>query len=661
MELALMRRTGRSMTSLRDLIAQHAVISFAAIDALLAYRTFGPAGVFAILEERHGAGGFAGARIKAEWLAKRRFGAGEGAVVSLDEIYQILGELLPGTRITPDMERDALQGLLTADPAVLHLVSLAQQAGKRVLALSDGALDDAALRGLLAGAGIEVDGLICAVDHRAAGLRKSNGGLFRHAAAAEGVQPNELLHFGPDPRVDVAGARAAGVTGAEIRTARACLADVPQPFLPTVAEGVAGSLIAGQVALAMPGLGADGTPLRSLGYAIGGPLLAGFCLSVLDRARREGRADLVLLAPGGDLVDQALQALAPHGVGWSVMPMSERMAVVPMLGEDPALAEEGLFARLPEQDTPRAYWSRLGFDRACLDGHAEAEQAVPLRQFLQDFGPVLRRCADAERRALEVHLQGWLGTAATPLLVGGIGDDTVLAVIDRLTEGVRPCSLACVLSPGRAETKGFLFEAGAGDDTALQLARAADLIEVLFAEPAPEWGRVALREDRTVPERLPDASLTPLRRTAIAEIRQGALDFVADIRWAQADLDPMALREHVRAALVRLLLDPKPAEIAALRSVPARGAAGRMLADALDTTAARSAGHAADVDLLRQNRVLRDLLPRDLARQAEAGELSGQDWRAAFWSNPLKVERWSALKRFQKRVAKRAAAAEREK
>jgi putative hydrolase of the HAD superfamily len=68
---------------------------------------------------------------------------------------------------------------------------------------------DSRLGALLAGLGITplVDAVVASADHHAA---KPDPRLFHAAARLLGAPPNEILHVGDDPDLDVGGARAAG-------------------------------------------------------------------------------------------------------------------------------------------------------------------------------------------------------------------------------------------------------------------------------------------------------------------------------------------------------------------------------------------------------------------------------------------------------------------
>ncbi len=216
----LIARTGWMASSIEALVKEKRVISFDVFDTLLARRIHEPADLFAFIEKTSAIPGFAGARVKAESLARKRFGTPQTPEVSLEEIYTVLGTMLPGLPFGPTDEIEAEAGFLFADPVLVRIVELARKHGKRVIAISDMYLGKEQIAGLLARNRILLDAVYSSCDHRREGLGKFNGRLFPHVAKQEGCLPADMVHFGDNRISDVKNAVECGIVGVLVRARR---------------------------------------------------------------------------------------------------------------------------------------------------------------------------------------------------------------------------------------------------------------------------------------------------------------------------------------------------------------------------------------------------------------------------------------------------------
>ncbi|NDR55566.1 hypothetical protein [Aliiruegeria sabulilitoris] len=299
---SLARRSTLSFPAIEELISQHEVVLLPIVDGLLCWRLRDEAGLFDWLERQHQADGFAQARIKAEWLARRRSGTGGDAHVSLPQIHEVLSELMPEGKITVEIEQEAAGRFLLPDPAMRTLLETARTAGRRVVGLNVHPLPLAYLDDLLKQGGLELDGLH---EPQASSDRAS---FLASIAPMEQVEPVAMLHVGSSETTETEAAISAGMTALSMRSRSEDLQDHPPSFAVPV-EGPAAAFIAGKLALNTPLSEAEETPIYQLGYLLGGPILLGFCLDLMQRLGNGGDGSVAVSAQAARLVKQGLEIM----------------------------------------------------------------------------------------------------------------------------------------------------------------------------------------------------------------------------------------------------------------------------------------------------------------------------------------------------------------
>ncbi|MCG7520518.1 hypothetical protein [Ruegeria sp. Ofav3-42] len=307
----VVRRTGFTFSTISNLIENHDVISFDVFGTLLASYLFSPDGVLRYMEQTLGVDGFAAARLKAELLARRRFGTREAPEASLNEIYEVLSVLLPSHGVTPGEELEFRKSLAYADQSIGLLAKVAREKGKRVIGVSDTCLDKAQLSNLLDSHGIELDVLYTSLDHRRDALGNVNGRIFPHVAEREGVAPHRILHLVENQSNDLENALATGLTAIHVRAPHECMKQDESPFVQincgenTLTE----EFIQGQIAARMPQVDPKEPDLYSYGFNVCGPLLLGLCDFVANRAKQDEVEQLLLPEHQGYIVGQGLKIL----------------------------------------------------------------------------------------------------------------------------------------------------------------------------------------------------------------------------------------------------------------------------------------------------------------------------------------------------------------
>lgn len=668
------QRSGRSLAALETLIGQHEVVSFDIFDTLLCRSLWAASDVFKALESRHGPEGFAAARVKAEWLARRRHRIGkDGTEVTLVQIYDILDELMPEHAGSPDAELAMEGAVLKRDPAIFLLLESARRQGKRVIGVSDMYLPGEAITEILEREGIILDALYCSSDHREARLGKFNSRMYAHVVQAEGVEPSRILHFGDNHQADVVNANAMGLSGVHILARRDVVDSGQYAYAGQFANSLSASLVAGQVALRAPQADTAAPPLYTYGYSVGGALLLGFCLHILKRAREDRVTHLNLLARDGYIIEKALNILQPGDITYAVMPMSRRMAIFPTLAHEADLVQRYFFQELKGEAPAREFWNQLGLDPATLDGHAAAGTQMNAETFVDVFATELKDAAAREAEAMQHYLQDWIRVEGRPCALVDVGWGlSSFRALDTFIAPEYPAYFIGVSKNGykRPGLSGYLFSYGQPEWVESALNPGLELIELLFSDTRPGFGRLVRDADGiSRPLRQSRAQADALRNVAIDEVHRGALDFLRAISWGLEFFDDEDLATFNRNVFARLIHASTPAEYRALAGIPHARSAGHnewhsighfwQQPQTIGDTPDHSQGFM-DAEQTRLFRAYRDLVPADLRRLAQDDKLEGLVWWHEFCRRPHKVSRWTGIKRYQRRLKKRAKAARKE-
>jgi putative hydrolase of the HAD superfamily len=126
-----------------------------------------------------------------------------------DRCAAVIAEVLPAPTVDLEAVREAMLRSIRFDayPEVPAALEELRGRGVRLVVASNW---DCSLPEVLerVGLGRLLDAVVSSAE---AGAAKPDRGLFEAALAAAGCEPEEAVHVGDDPDVDVAGARAAGV------------------------------------------------------------------------------------------------------------------------------------------------------------------------------------------------------------------------------------------------------------------------------------------------------------------------------------------------------------------------------------------------------------------------------------------------------------------
>lgn len=343
------------------------VISFDVFDTLILRPFREPQDLFSMLEKpwqragRRNMTSFASARVEAEKAARRWLPEGR-CEVTLWNIYSAMQYLLGLTDgCVAQMtfhEREAEVRFCRARKTGVQLLSLAKEAGRRVVLTSDMYLDRATIERMLQKCGVPESSYEAFFLSNEQNALKWDGGLYRVLLEKLHVSPEKVLHIGDQPGNDVAAAQKEGLRAmllprpAEVlldasrtqltRLGRGCMAGFADPAaLEPLAFRCAQALAANRFfddgwAFSAADSAFGASPARLGYYAVGMHVLA-LAQWLLEKCRREGVKRLVFLARDGALVRQAVELLRrPEDTLETDYIPASRRCLLPALMANPA-------------------------------------------------------------------------------------------------------------------------------------------------------------------------------------------------------------------------------------------------------------------------------------------------------------------------------------
>jgi FMN phosphatase YigB (HAD superfamily) len=292
-------------------------------DTLLTRVVGSPASVFLLLGRRLAARGLIRCSPEAFQHARREAasrarinGAAEWPVVTLSAIYremQFRFGMDDATRDAVMAEELALEAeLLRPVPGARERLQRARQAGDRVAFLSDMYLDSTLLRGLLQQHDLSQNGDRVYVSCEL-GCGKAGGGSYRLMSQRESVAPGSVVHRGNDPRLDVLGAREAGVRSEPFPEGNLNRFEEMLEAYAAATDGLS-SVMAGAARLArlqVPASTPREAALRDVAASVGGPAIASYVLWILLRAQAMRVRRLYFMARDGHIMLEMARRIAP--------------------------------------------------------------------------------------------------------------------------------------------------------------------------------------------------------------------------------------------------------------------------------------------------------------------------------------------------------------
>lgn len=569
-----------SREAFRTLLPAVDVVSFDVFDTLLHRQLLKPSDIFTYIERTAGIPQFAKARSEAEAAVRKVDGRTDVREVSLDDIYEVLNQSLPGPDVDPIIELQAEASFVSANPAILPYYEEARAAGKKIIAITDMYLSGEQVTGLLDEAGMSVDHVYSSSDFRQEGLGKFNGRIFPRVAAAEGADTSRLLHIGDNFNSDFVNARNAGAMALWVpkvqEIARVEL-DGFDRLIGSGTAGLSGSLVAGIIKSAL--FRSSQSALYEIGYRAGGPLLLGFVQFLLTSCARDGVTRLNLFARDGHVIARVMEALDISKPEYEVTAASRRMFIFPVATEDGIETWDTLSKDQPSLMTWQEFCKIISYPPEKL--HPERDLFLKA-SFIDHWNSVedsLKMLGAHERKMLlsyyEDRLHGPNGGSAGWVDVGWhlSSVKAVDALLDKellgYFVGMR------VGGYRRRGLSGYLFEPEEPKGLSTSLTRGLNLIELFFSDASPYAVRIVESAECLKAEHEAKDPEEIIRDAAVFEVRRGIMDFIHSAKPFLDGFDSHELREFNRLQMMGLVVSPTVREYEALSSVPHTRLAGR--------------------------------------------------------------------------------------
>lgn len=245
---------------------------------------------------------FARARSRAEFQALKNLGE-----VTMADIYAEVQRSLGLTREQCEAlieEEYAVEGdLLRPVPIIRKAIQAARAEGRKILFISDMHKTSAFIRNQLERRGLWQSGDSCYVSCEV-GTSKGLGGLFKHVLREEGLSPSNLFHTGDNLHSDVFSAQRLGIRAKHFPEG---LLNRYESLLESEswATNCLSAVMAGAsrlTRLSMPAASAGEAALRDVAAGVMAPVLAGYVLFVLQRARALGLKRLYFVSRDGQIL-----------------------------------------------------------------------------------------------------------------------------------------------------------------------------------------------------------------------------------------------------------------------------------------------------------------------------------------------------------------------
>lgn len=560
--------------TLRAAIDRAKVVSFDLFDTIVTRPSLSPTAVQAFLGERlkrrRGLEEFLAVRKAAELQARvAKDWAGD---VGLDEIYAQFPEgwSQEARDETRALEREIEQTIVLPRPPIVEAVKYAQDAGKRVLVVSDTYFDEALVRDLLSSVGLQAPEIVLS---NAYGARKDRGDLWKVLLERDGGDPSDWLHVGDNEVSDMQRAGDLGIKTFHCMNPVTLLTQ--KRLLPADARltgawpsalvlGPSGAHLG---AHPFPQGGALGPShvesAEALGYAAFGPVLAAFTFWLARRAKAAGVERLAFLAREGWALRPLYEALRPSmpDLPPSTYLYASRRAVLAARQAatfDPEAVVTGPAFQGTLGDLLKA---RLGLqiEGSLADRSLSLPQDADLaRRLVAELRPQILSQAEPEAAAMRAYLDQE-GLAAGDAAVVDVGyRATIQKGLQKvLGRGLAGFYMGSFPEADAAEADGGSIEGwfGARLDPLGQhpLVRHAILLEALLTAPEGQLQRFVLNDAGRAAPQLKASTLSHAEAQTLSQMHAGALRYLQDlVRWygpeiVGVEIDPIAAFEPVIA------------------------------------------------------------------------------------------------------------------
>lgn len=341
-----------------ELLEQHDIVSFDIYDTLLKRDVDNPADLFVILERemiKHNkpADGFAKCRIKAEKLARNKY----GEFTTLDNIYETIATINPEFSKKEYKEREIdLEFRLTSlrqDNYRLYQYAIEQK--KRVFLISDMYLPEKVISKLLAQNGIKgYEKLFVSCEY---GVSKYNGDFFDLVHSKENIDLKNWLHIGDNTIADWLVPRTKGICAYNTERNLNSLHDI-------IGNHPSYSFEIRQMYKYIQNRVYGAEDYYRIGYSAFGPILYGVTKWLHEDAKNEDIDIILFAARDGYLFEKAYRKM-PNRKEARYILISRKSLMLPMLKMRLPLHLylELFFQNLPKKFLVEDFLGKIGFSR----------------------------------------------------------------------------------------------------------------------------------------------------------------------------------------------------------------------------------------------------------------------------------------------------------
>lgn len=254
------------------------VISFDIFDTLILRGISDPQNLFILIGNRLKLVGFKVLRINAETDARKKHPEINGEI-TIEDIYELMEKRCgiakeEGIRTEFQAELE----FCFANPYMLEVARKLQAKGKRIIATSNMYWDSKSIKKILDSCGYDfVSEIYVSCEYKCS---KYKGELQKKIWNEIG-RKNKVIHVGDNYTADFVGARMAGWKAFYYKNVN----EVGRPYRPARMTDLGGSIYSGLVNAKFHHGLLEQRPYFELGYAYGGPLVAGFCHWINEYAK----------------------------------------------------------------------------------------------------------------------------------------------------------------------------------------------------------------------------------------------------------------------------------------------------------------------------------------------------------------------------------------
>lgn len=270
-------------------INEKKIISFDVFDTLVNRPFYKADDLFKYLEIKYEADDFYKVRKEAEKKARKEL----KKEVNLDEIYQFIDEKY---KFLYDKEIEYEIKHCHINPLIRPIYEEAKESGKRVIAVSDMYLDETVIGKILDKSLYQMDKIYVSCNLN---KTKGSGELFRYVIEKEGVNPDEIVHFGDNYISDYSEAVSNGLSAYQTpKIVDHVLSKKDNKFVLSfmnMHKSLSSSAYIAQFAEHQN----EESFFTKLGYNLGGPLASGYLYFICERAKEKNIDKLLFVSRDG--------------------------------------------------------------------------------------------------------------------------------------------------------------------------------------------------------------------------------------------------------------------------------------------------------------------------------------------------------------------------